>query len=88
MILGKRIYRTVVGTCIELNDTLIELAHVDGIICFDVLIKVKQKVVLHIHLSCIGMHPEYIGHLAAAGTCLEQCPVVIPVNYIDSNLNA
>ena len=34
------------------------------------------------------MHPEYVRHLSAGSACFKKCPVVIPVNDINFDLDA
>ena len=87
MILGDREVLAV-SSGVQIDDTLIVLAQIHGLVLFDIGIEIKQDVVLHVHLCCVGMHPEHIGHCAAGSACLEQCPVVIPVDNFDLGGNA
>ena len=77
-----------VGTGVQVLDALIVLGQIDGAVLLDIAGQVEQNVVLHVHLSGVGVHPEYVGHGTAGSACLEQCPVVIPVNNLYVDLDA
>ena len=86
MILGKRILMTI--GIIKGNNAFIIVVQVDRVVSRNVIIQVQEQIILHVHLSSVGVHPEYIGHLSAGSACLKQCPVVVPVNNVDLNGNA
>ena len=88
MVLRKSILRTVVITVVQFDDAFIELGHVNCVIICNIIVEVEEQVVLHVHLSCVGVHPEDIRHLAAGSACLEECPVVVPVNDVDLDFDA
>ena len=88
MVLRKSVLRTVVITVVQFDDAFIELGHVNCVIICNIIVEVEEQVVLHVHLSCVGVHPEDIRHLAAGSACLEECPVVVPVNDVDLDFDA
>ena len=77
-----------VGAGVELHDAVIVVCHVDGVVSVDVVVELQEKVVLHVHLGGVGVHPEYIGHLSAESAGFQKGPVVIPVNNLYVDLDA
>ena len=86
VILGKRILMTI--GIIKGNNAFIIVVQVDRVVSRNVIIQIQEQIILHVHLSGVGVHPEYIGHLSAGSACLKQCPVVVPVNNVDLSGNA
>ena len=86
MILGQCVLMSVRG--IERNDAFVIIGEVDGVILRDVVIEVQEHIVFHIHLRCIGVHPEHIRHLAAGSAGFQKRPVLIPGDDIDFHRNA
>ena len=84
MILGKSEDLAVV-TFVDRSDVRIINAHVYAVF-FNVACEIQQDVILHIDLSIIGVHPEYICKLSAVSACFKQCPVVVPVNNFNFDL--
>jgi len=72
-----------VAACIQIYDALVEFGHIRGIIFCDVVGEIQKDIIFHIHLGCVGMHPEDIRHRTAGCACFEERPVVVPVDDLD-----
>ena len=72
---------------IEVYNAVIVIGKIDGIVICDIVIEVEEQVIFHVHLGCIGVHPEDVRHLAAGSAGFKECPVVVPVNDVDIDLD-
>ena len=76
-----------VGAGVQVLNAFIVFGHV-YLVLFNVVVELEEKVVLHVHLRGVAVHPENVGHCAAGSACLEERPVVVPVNNFDVGFNA
>ena len=86
MVLRERILDAI--ALVQFNDAFIVIVKIDRIVSRNIIIQRKDQIIFHIHLRRVGVHPEHIRHLSAGSACFEQCPVVVPVDYIDGDIHA
>ena len=85
MVLRKRILNIIVS--ININDSLIIIAQVNGVIRFNIIVQIQKDLCFHVLLRFIDVHPEYIRQFSAHRTRLQQGPIFVPCDHININRN-